>query len=129
MAENVGAIVYDARIDTTKLKSDANSVEKIAKDTSDNITNIGSKMTLGITAPIVAGFGLAIKYATDLNETINKVDVAFKNRQRVLKTGLRRRSRLWGFRSNQPLTQRHYLAICQLLWDSTLKKLLICQRA
>jgi phage-related protein len=34
-------------------------------------------MSLGITLPVVAGVGLAVKSASDLNETLNKVNVAF----------------------------------------------------
>jgi len=51
----------------------------------DTMTGIGKKMTLGFTLPIVAGFGFAVKSASDLNETINKVDVSFGDSSKVVK--------------------------------------------
>jgi len=39
--------------------------------------DVGSKMSTRLTLPILAGAGLAIKAFSDLDETINKVDVSF----------------------------------------------------
>lgn len=49
------------------------SLEKIG----DNLTGIGTKMTAGITAPIVGLGVVAFKSASDLNESMSKVGVVF----------------------------------------------------
>jgi hypothetical protein len=42
-----------------------------------SMMNIGAKMTAGITLPLLAMGGLATKAASDLSESMNKVDVVF----------------------------------------------------
>ena len=46
---------------------------------SDKMKDVGGKMTTRLTLPIVAGAGLSIKAFSDLQETVNKVDVSFGN--------------------------------------------------
>jgi len=65
---------------------------KVMSQVGDRIEAVGSKMrdigksmTAMVTLPIVAGFGLAIKAASDLNETLNKVDVAFGDQAKNVK--------------------------------------------
>ena len=53
-----------------KLKASMDSV-------GTSMMGIGSKMTLGVTAPLVAGGLKAIAAASDLKETVNKLDVVF----------------------------------------------------
>ena len=55
----------------TKAQSGLDNFSKKAKD-------VGGKMSVFITAPIVAAGGAAIKFASDFEESLNKVDVAFK---------------------------------------------------
>ena len=58
---------------------------------------VGDKMTLGVTLPLIAAGGAAIKYASDLNETKNKVEVIFGDMSNdILK---------WSERSAQALGQ------------------------
>lgn len=47
--------------------------------------DIGGKMTVGVTLPVLAGAGLSVKAFSDLNETINKVDVSFGNQSASVK--------------------------------------------
>lgn len=47
------------------------------KKTSDNMKDIGGKMSLGVTAPVMAAGAASVKFASDYNESLNKVDVAF----------------------------------------------------
>lgn len=47
------------------------------KEVGDKMTSFGSSMTTKVTAPIVAGYTLASKYASDYEENLNKLDVAF----------------------------------------------------
>lgn len=47
------------------------------KELGEKMTNIGSQMTTKVTAPIVAGFTASAAAASDYEENINKIDVAF----------------------------------------------------
>lgn len=47
--------------------------------------DVGGKMTVGLTLPIVAAAGVSIKAFSDLQETINKVDVSFGNQSATVK--------------------------------------------
>lgn len=54
------------------------------KSIGDKMTSVGKTMSTKITAPIVAGYTLASKYASDYEENLNKLDVAFgENSQSV----------------------------------------------
>lgn len=50
---------------------------KRIKGLGDKMTSVGRKFTTTVTTPIVAGFTLAAKYASDYEENLNKLDVAF----------------------------------------------------
>lgn len=52
---------------------------------SDKTKQIGTTMTTNITLPIVAAGGAAFKLASDMEETMNKVDVAFKRNAEEVK--------------------------------------------
>lgn len=84
MATNVGSLYYDLNLDDTGFKQGLANVDNHLKGFGDKMNAIGTKMTdvgkratMGITLPIVGAFGFATKAASDLNETMNKVDVAF----------------------------------------------------
>lgn len=47
------------------------------KEVGGKITDIGQGLTTRVTAPLVAGFGLAINSASDYEENLNKLSVAF----------------------------------------------------
>jgi phage-related protein len=83
MALNVGSIVVDILTDNSGLNRGLNqaqsSVNRFATNAGKALKNVGSKMTTMVTAPIVAGFGGMIKLASDYEESINKVGVAFKD--------------------------------------------------
>lgn len=53
------------------------SVGQKATELGDKFTSAGKKLTAGLTLPIVAFGAVAIKNASDLEETINKIDVIF----------------------------------------------------
>ena len=66
-------------------------LEKFKQRTA-NITNLGNKMkdlgksmTVGLTLPIIATGGAMVKLASDMEETINKVDVSFGNSAQTVK--------------------------------------------
>ena len=84
MATSVGSLYYDLTVDDSGVDAGLNRADsKLAgfqdkmQKVGQGMTDIGKKMTVGLTVPIV-GFGVAsVKMASDLNETMNKVDVAF----------------------------------------------------
>lgn len=54
------------------------------KEVGGKMTSVGKTMTTKVTAPIVAGYTLASSYASDYEENLNKLDVAFgSNSQKV----------------------------------------------
>lgn len=55
------------------------------KEVGDKMTAVGQSMTTKVTAPIVAGYTLASKYASDYEENLNKIDVAFGDNSQAVK--------------------------------------------
>ena len=47
--------------------------------------DIGGKMSVGFTLPVLAGAGLSVKAFSDLQETLNKVDVSFGSQSASIK--------------------------------------------
>lgn len=64
-----------------KAKKELQSINNIRLDAVkkqfERLTSIGNKLSVGVTAPIVAAGMASIKMASDMDEAINKVDVAF----------------------------------------------------
>ena len=58
--------------------------ENIAK-LGNKIKDVGKGMAVGLTLPIVAAGGAAVKFASDYEEALNKVDVAFGNSSQAVK--------------------------------------------
>lgn len=85
MSTNVGSIHYDLDLDTKKFDNAVNGLQSKLKSVGSSMQNMGKNMSLFVTAPVVAGFGSAIKAASDFNETINKVEVAFKDQAQSVK--------------------------------------------
>lgn len=85
MSTNVGSIHYDLSLDTSKFDKASAGLASRMNSIGSGMTDIGKKMTLGVTLPVVAGFAYAVKSASDLNETLNKVEVAFGNNAKQVK--------------------------------------------
>lgn len=67
-------------------KQQALAVGQAFKDAGAKISSIGQTMSMRVTAPLVAGFTASAKYASDFEENLNKIDVAFgKNAGSVTK--------------------------------------------
>ena len=49
------------------------------KTVGEGLSSVGNKLTLGVTAPLAAAGTASIKLASDMNESLNKVEVAFGN--------------------------------------------------
>jgi hypothetical protein len=56
-----------------KAKNIGESFNKVGQ----GMTNLGKTMSLGVTAPVVGGFALAINAASDMEETVSKSNVVF----------------------------------------------------
>ena len=84
MSTNVGSIHYDLKLDTSGFDGASENINKKLSGIGnklgalgDKMVSTGKSMTLGLTLPIVAGAALAVKGASDMVETMNKVNVAF----------------------------------------------------
>lgn len=84
----VGRLLVEITANMDGLQSGLQKAEKASENSQNKMQNswttaaqkmnsIGNKLTLGVTAPLVAGGLAAIKYASDLEETAQKVDVVF----------------------------------------------------
>lgn len=85
-AQNKAKAAFDeanSQLERTQGRFDGLS-EKLEK-VSGKMKDIGGKMTTTLTLPIVAGAGLSVKAFSDLQETINKVDVSFGNSSGTVK--------------------------------------------
>lgn len=73
----------------TELKKTGNAnlkaLSEQLKDIGDKMTSAGKAMTTKVTAPIVAGYTVAAKYASDYEENLNKLDVAFGDNSKAVK--------------------------------------------
>lgn len=76
---NVGSIHYDLDLNTSAFDRAMAGVSGKLTSVGKTMSNVGSTMTAMVTLPIVAGAAYAVKAASDLNETMNKVEVAFKD--------------------------------------------------
>lgn len=65
--------------DTRQLDAALSKTQKKLKDFGNSTKAIGKSMSIYVTAPITLAGGAAIKFASDFQESLNKVDVAFKN--------------------------------------------------
>lgn len=82
---NVGSIHYDLDLQTDKFDSAISGMSGRLQSIGQKMTSIGKTMTIGLTLPILAGFGYSIKQASDFQETLNKVSVAFKDQAGVVR--------------------------------------------
>tara|TARA_R110000796_G_scaffold59842_2_gene138148 strand:+ start:463 stop:2481 length:2019 start_codon:yes stop_codon:yes gene_type:complete len=65
--------------DTKQLDAALSKTQKKLKDFGDSAKAVGKSMSIYVTAPIVLAGGASIKFASDFQESLNKVDVSFKN--------------------------------------------------
>ncbi len=70
-------LMVRAGADFSELQKELKKAQTFMKSAGKELTAIGKTLTLGVTAPIAAAGTAAFKYASDLQESTNKVDVAF----------------------------------------------------
>lgn len=79
MALNVGELFAEITADNTELKSALSDSQKAFKEAGSKISDIGKTVTASVTLPIAGAGFAAIKMASDVSESTNKVSVAFKD--------------------------------------------------
>ena len=84
----VGKLYVEIGADDKPLQDKLKAAEKAVKEVDSkveasqrasvkNLSKLGNKLTLGLTVPLAAGAAAALNYASDLEETLSKVDVVF----------------------------------------------------
>ena len=94
MSIDAGTIYSSVRVKLSDLENDINGAvgkfDKLAKKinetgkATENITRLAGKMSLTISAPIVAAGAAMVKFASDANESANAASVVFKNSKDVI---------------------------------------------
>ncbi len=85
---DLGALKVGVTIDTANANTQLNKFEKEVEKSGrtaatqwdkvgSSLTKFGSKLTTAVTLPIVAALGAAVKLASDMQETMGKVNVVF----------------------------------------------------
>ena len=69
------------KVGNVKLKALSEQLKQVG----GKMTAVGKTMTTRVTAPIVAGYTAAAKYASDYEENLNKLDVAFGENSKSVK--------------------------------------------
>jgi hypothetical protein len=82
---NDAEIRLQVKLDTNQASQNVQNLDNKTKKLSDSFKKAGAILTVGLTAPIVAFTVQAVKSASDLQETLNKVDVAFGNSSEEIK--------------------------------------------
>lgn len=80
------------KIGNANLKALSEQLKKVG----DKMTTVGKSMTTKVTAPIVAGYTVAAKYASDYEENLNKLDVAFGSNSQAVKDWANNASKEFG---------------------------------
>lgn len=80
-----------------------NKAESDLKAFTQKMKDIGKDMTAFISVPLLAAGGASIKFATDLEETINKVNVVFGNAAKSVKDFGKTAQSSFGLTENQAL--------------------------
>lgn len=62
-----------------EFKKSMSTVQASLKNVGDKMKNVGANMTKFVTLPLIGAGVAGIKFASDLEESVNKVDVAFGN--------------------------------------------------
>lgn len=78
MALQVGQLFANVTANTTGFNSAMQQVQSRMNNVAGKMKDIGGKLTATLTAPILGAGVASVKLASDFEESINKVDVAFK---------------------------------------------------
>lgn len=79
------------------------SISNKAKSIGDKISGIGTKLTVGVTAPLTLAGKKLVNAASDFDENLNKIDVAFGNSADAVKSWADTATESFGLSQNQAL--------------------------
>ena len=79
------------------------SISKKAKGIGDKISGIGTKLTVGVTTPLALASKSMVDAASDFDENLNKIDVAFGNSASEVKAWADTATESFGLSMNQAL--------------------------
>jgi|GEM_PF-1265852 len=82
----VGELWAKLGLDMKDFLKGLNDAQSQLNAAGDKMKNIGKSLSLSLTTPIVAAGTASAKFASDMNESINKVEVAFKNNAKQVET-------------------------------------------
>jgi phage-related minor tail protein len=82
---NMGEISVDIMANTRQFQRSMERVQQTMTNVGNKMKDIGRKMTMSVTLPLVAAGVASLKLASDFEESMNKVDVAFKNNAQEVK--------------------------------------------
>ena len=110
-----GSIVWNLDVDSSKLsgglKSARTEIDGIAKDTEsklkslgESFSNVGKKMSLAVTAPIVAIGTASFKMAADLDDAIGATNQIFKGQSQAMQTWANTIPTYYGIAEGEALT-------------------------
>lgn len=77
MANSLSSINIKFNVDLAEFSSKLQNVSRQVKATSESMKSIGGNLSTYVTLPVLAAGGAAIKFASDYEESLNKVNVAF----------------------------------------------------
>lgn len=77
MAVRIGDVTIRIGASTNQLEYSLKRAEKSLRASAEQFKTIGASLTLGITAPVLAAGAASFKMASDYEESLNKVRVAF----------------------------------------------------
>ena len=83
MPDNKLRVILQA--DTSKFTNSLNKANKQMVNFGKKLTSVGKDLSLKLSLPIAAAGGAAIKLASDFEESLNKVDVSFKDTAKEVK--------------------------------------------
>jgi phage-related protein len=79
MALQVGELFALITADDGPFRSTLNSAGSALKEAGKSMRDVGAGITAGVTLPIAGAIAASVKLASDMEENVNKVNVAFKD--------------------------------------------------
>lgn len=78
MAIKVGELIYELGLEDKQFQTDMKSSEKRMSGLGDKARKLGSTMSKTVTPALLAAGGASVKFASDLEESMNAVNVVFE---------------------------------------------------
>lgn len=95
--------IQNAEKSASNFEKQMKSISKKAKRIGDKISGIGTKLTVGVTTPLALASKSMVDAASDFDENLNKIDVAFGNSASEVKAWADTATESFGLSMNQAL--------------------------